>query len=79
MGMVLRQAALTGFVGIAVGIAAAAAVMRWMQAQLFEVTATDPLTLLSVAALLVLVSLLACWAPGRRATQVDPVVALRYE
>jgi ABC-type lipoprotein release transport system permease subunit len=43
------------------------------------VTATDPVTLLSVAALLLIVSLLACWVPGRRATQVDPVVALRYE
>jgi putative ABC transport system permease protein len=79
MGMVLRQGALTGLVGVAVGIAVASAVTQWMQAQLFEVTATDPLTLLSVAALLMLVSLLACWVPGRRATQVDPVVALRYE
>jgi putative ABC transport system permease protein len=79
MGMVLLQGAKTGLVGVAFGMAAVLAVTRWMQSQLFEVTATDPVTLLSVAALLLIVSLLACWVPGRRATQVDPVVALRYE
>jgi ABC-type antimicrobial peptide transport system permease subunit len=79
MGMVLRQGALTGLAGVAVGMAAALALTRWIEAQLFEVSASDPLTLAGVAALLLLVSLLACWVPGRRATQVDPVVALRYE
>jgi len=79
LGMVLRQAAVTGTAGVAAGIAGALVVTGWMQSQLFEVTATDPLTLIGVAALLMLVSLLACWIPGRRATRVDPVVALRYE
>ena len=79
LAMVLRQAAVTGIAGVAAGIAGAIVITRWMQSQLFEVTATDPLTLISVAALLMLVSLLACWIPGRRATRVDPMVALRYE
>ena len=79
LGMVLRQAAVTGCTGVAVGILLSLAVTRWMQSQLFEVSATDPLTIAAVALLLILVSLLACWIPSRRAAQVDPMVALRYE
>jgi len=79
LGMVLRQAAITGCAGVAVGILLSLAVTRWIQSQLFEVSATDPLTIAGVAFSLVLVSLLACWIPGRRAAQVDPMVALRYE
>ena len=77
--MVLRQAAITGLAGGAVGILLSLAVTRWIESQLFEIRAHDPITLLSVAVLLILVSLLACWIPGRRAAQVDPIVALRYE
>ena len=79
LGLVLLEAIGTGSLGVAVGILLSLAVTRWMQSQLFEVSATDPLTLVGVALLLVLVSLLACWIPGRRAAQVDPMVALRYE
>jgi len=79
LAMVLKQGILTGAIGISIGVLGALALTRWMQSQLFEVSPTDPPTFLGVALLLMLVSLAACWIPGRRATRVDPMVALRYE
>jgi putative ABC transport system permease protein len=79
LGMILKQGATTGLMGILAGIIGSVALTRWMQSQLFEVSPTDPLTFGTVALLLVLVSLAACWIPGRRAARVDPIVALRYE
>jgi predicted permease len=77
--MVLRQAAKTALVGVAIGIAAALGFTELMRSLLFGVSPQDPLTLASVAALLTLVALLASYIPARRAMLVDPAVALRYE
>jgi predicted permease len=77
--MVLGQATATAAVGVVIGIAGAFALTRSMQSELFGVSPTDPPTFAGVALLLILVSLTACYFPARRATKVDPLVALRYE
>ena len=79
LALILRQGMRTIVIGIAVGLAGSLALTRTMASLLFGVTATDPLTFSAVIALLMASALLACYIPARRATKVDPVVALRYE
>src|SRR5216683_853688 len=77
--MILGQGLRTIFIGVAIGIAGSLALTRAVESLLFGVTATDPLTFGGVTLLLVGAALLACFIPARRATKVDPMVALRYE
>ena len=77
--LVLKKGMGLTLIGVAIGIAVSFAFTRWMSSLLFGVKAADPLTFVAVPLLLGLVALLACAIPARRATKVDPMVALRYE
>jgi predicted permease len=79
LAMILAQGLRTILVGTAVGVAGSLALTQTMSSQLFGVNPTDPLTFSAVIALLVVTALLACYIPARRATRVDPMIALRYE
>jgi putative ABC transport system permease protein len=77
--MVLRKGIVLTAIGAAIGLAGALALTRWMSSLLFGVSATDPATCLIVLLVAFGAALLACSIPARRATRVDPLVALRYE
>ena len=77
--LILRSAMTLALIGAAIGLAGALALTRLMRALLFGVTPTDLPTFAVVAGCLIAVALIACYLPARRATKVDPLVALRYE
>lgn len=79
LALVLGQGLKLTGAGIAIGLVGAVAVTRFLRSQLYGVSATDPLTLVSVALLFTLVATFACLVPARRATRVDPMVAMRSE
>jgi ABC-type antimicrobial peptide transport system permease subunit len=77
--LVATQGLRLALVGLAVGLALSFAFTRALSSLLYNVSATDPWTFVGVTAILLLVALLACFIPARRATHVDPLVALRYD
>ncbi len=79
LSMVMGQGMRTILIGIVIGLAGSLALSRVVASLLFGVTATDPLTFGAVILLLVAAAMLACYIPARRASKVDPMVALRYE
>jgi len=77
--LVVGQGIVLAVAGAAVGIGVALGVTRYLKSILYDVRANDPATIAAVAVLLMFVALAACYVPARRATRVDPMVALRYE
>jgi len=79
MALVLRQGMVLTAIGIVIGLAVAFVSTRVIESQLYGVSATDPLTFITIALVLGIVAFLACYIPARRATKVDPIKVLRYE
>ena len=79
LGLIVREGMVVGAIGIGVGIAGALALSRVLASLVFDVPVRDPLTYASVAVALTLVALAACVIPARKASRVDPMVALRCE
>ena len=77
--LIIRQAIVPILIGISCGIMGGLALTRILSSLLYGVTPTDPLTFIAVSLILIIVALVACYIPARRATKVDPMVALRYE
>jgi putative ABC transport system permease protein len=79
LALILRQGMLLTAIGVVIGLSLAFSFTRLIESQLFGVSATDPLTFTAIALVLIVVAFFACYIPARRATKVDPLVALRYQ
>jgi ABC-type antimicrobial peptide transport system permease subunit len=79
LGLIVRQGMTLTLIGLAVGLVGAFLLSRVMTSLLYGVSPTDPLTFAGVSLVLLSVAVLACFIPARRATRVDPIVALRTE
>jgi putative ABC transport system permease protein len=79
LALVVGQGMKLAVIGLGIGLAASFGLTRLMSKLLFGISPTDPFTFAAIALLLAAVAFVACWLPARRATRVDPMIALRYE
>jgi ABC-type antimicrobial peptide transport system permease subunit len=79
LALVMREGALLAGLGLTIGVVAALGATRALRTQLFEISTTDPVTYVAMAALLGVALAAACWIPARRAARVDPLLAMRAE
>ena len=77
--LIIKQGMILGGGGVVIGLIVSFAMSRVLASQLYGITSTDPLTFAAISLLLILVAVIACYIPARRATKVDPMVAVRYE